>query len=288
MQNDGQNKFDSCFVGYSSFLFDKHNSNDNCVVEKEKTMEYIRIMIFFLIIISVFCIWLVAKSSFSIILGHINDWTGSTNNQLNDRDYFLQGILLTSCVVILYEWIVAGCILYNNLWKDSPSSFSDIVMYNILAAGLIYLILPYFNYKAVNHISLSWRMNFGFTAFVLTCQFLALNFFYFLLALSVNLAGSVFILLNYSSMILLLTLWFRYFWESYDKSCWHLKWKHIAVTTYFFVQNCGVFFIAFILEMCSETFSGVAALIQFCVTVLGIVGIGKTLELTRSLFSYFF
>ena len=285
MQNDGQNKFDRSFVGYSSFLFNNNNSNDNCVVEKEKTMEYIRIMIFFLSIFSVFCIWLATKSSFSIILGHINNWTGSTNNQLNDRDYFLRGILLTSCVFSLYELFLALCILYNNLWKHSPSSFSDIVMYNIVAAVLVYLILPYFNYTAVNHTSISCRMNFGFTAFVFTCQLLILNFFYFLLALSVNLAGSVFILLNYFSIASLLIVWFRYVWECYDKSCWRLKWKHIAVTTYFFVQNCGVFFIAFQLEMCSETFSGVAALIQFCVTVLGI---GKTLELTRSLSSYFF
>ena len=272
VQNDGQNKFDTSGVGYSSFLFNKNNSNDNCVVEKEKTMEYIRIWVFILIIISVFSVWLVAMSSFSIILGHINKWTGNTNNnQLNDRDYFLRGILLTSCVVILYECFFVCRILYNNLWKHSKPFFSDIVMYNIVAALLVFAILPCSNYIAVNHKSLSWRMKFGFTAFVLTCQFLALNFFYFLLALSVNLAGSVFILLNYFSIVSLLIVWCRYVWECYDNSYWCPKWKHVILMTYLFIQNGGICYIAIQLEMCSEIFSGVVSLIQLYLTVTGIM-----------------
>ena len=276
VQNDGQNKFDRSFVGYSSFLFNKDNGNDNCVVEKEKTMEGIRIIVYALILISVFSVWLGTMSSFSIILDYINDWTGSTNNRLNDRDYFLRGILLTSCVVVLCEWYVAACILYNNLWKHPKSIFSDIIIYNIVAAVLVFPILPCLNYAAVNHRSFFWRMKLGFTAFVFTCQLLALNLFYFLLALSVHLAGSVFILLNYFSMVSLLTVWFRYVWESYHSSYWCPKWKHVALMTYLFVQNYGIFYVAIQLEMRSEIFSGVVALIQLYLTVTGIV---RTLKL---------
>ena len=272
MRSNGQIKVRGDPASYSSFLFNKNNTNDHCIVEKEETMEIVRILAFTLIISSFFFVPFAAYFHFNLVIEYTDKWIkngiAETPNHHKDRTYYLRGVMVAAIGFVEYECWVVWATVHINLAKDSI--FTDIWLYNIIAFIILFIAIP-LNYGVISchrnqhaDLHLCKSMKIGCAGVMFLIQMLAVNTFYFLLAVSINSMGSIFIFLNYISLGFLFTVLFSLLFESFDKKT--LKFKNLVMAIFFIFQNIGICYVAFNLEMSFEFIIGVGASLQLAIT----------------------